>query len=246
MKTICLAGFSSLLGNRAYHARQLRRSSQNLVRLFLLITLIWILAGSQRLIAQRNADEARSLVGSFASTVYNLAWPTAHYEGATMGIPQRIGRGYDVPIVLYGRSGISDGPLWLEIVFELRDGELYNVRLGRDNAILMRPFETLQIVGTLGLAIAQEVMDDSDRDRIVGTWRGVNGTFTYMADGRVLCAWDSGSRETVAWSIDDGTLTWQWASGSIHRYSIARIGQNDQELRSLRDGRVWTLQRIGY
>lgn len=223
--------------------RNFRRSKHRPTLLFLIIVL-WMMTGSQRLVAQRNQEEARSLVSSLAATVYNLAWPTAHYEGVTMGIPQRVGRGYDVPIVLYGRSGISDGLLWLEIVFELRDGELYNVRLGGDNAVLRRPFETLTIVGTLGLAVAQEVMDDSDRDRIAGTWRGVNGTFTYMRDGRVLCEWDNGHRETVAWMIDGGTLTWQWASGGIHRYSIVRIGQNEQQVRSLRDGQVWTLQRI--
>jgi hypothetical protein len=120
------------------------------------VTLAWLAFGSAPLSAQQSEREARGVVNSMAGTIYNLAWPTAEYQGVTLGGPQRMYNGWDVPIYLYGKSAFSGDLLWLEVVVELRNGSLHDVRLGRDNAIIARPFATLATTAAIVAAVIEE------------------------------------------------------------------------------------------
>ena len=96
------------------------------------------------------------MVASMAGTIYNLAWPTAQYEDFTLGEPQRMDNGWDVPVVLYGRSAFGDGILWLELDLELRNGSLRDIRLGRDNHLLAPPFATLATTAAIVAAVVEQ------------------------------------------------------------------------------------------
>jgi hypothetical protein len=151
-------------------------------------------------------------------------------------------QGYDVPIVLYGRSGWDGGQLWLELVIELRNGAISDVRLGRDNAILARPFSTL----AAGVAIAQEIHDQRDGSMLIGTWRDENSVFTYSADGRFRCVWDTGDSAEGVWTVKSDVLTWRYANGNVTQYAVEYIGENEHRTRSASDGVVWTARRVRY
>jgi YARHG domain len=108
----------------------------------LFVALAWLAFGSAPLSAQSERD-ARGIVHSIAGTIYKLAWPTAEYHGITLGELQRVRNGWDIPIILYGKSAVSGGLLWLRLDMELRNGSLYDVRVVEHNAVLRRPFETI-------------------------------------------------------------------------------------------------------
>jgi hypothetical protein len=228
------------LANRRLHGFPLQRAIQLAAFLF----VIWMGAGPAPLSAQRNESEARGIVGSLGAAVYNLAWPTAIYDGVTISQFQRVSQGFDVAIVLYGRSGINDGLLWIELVFELRNGALHDVRLGRDNHILVAPFETMRAVGRVGLAIVESVQDDQRREMLVGTWRDENSVFTYTADGWWRCDWDSGSSSAGRWTLQNGTLSWYFPDGTEIRYALVAVSTNEHRIRDVDSGTVWTARRL--
>lgn len=122
----------------------------------LLVALAWLAIGSAPLSAQQSEREARGMMGSIAGTIYNLAWPTAEYQDFSLGALQRMDDGWDVPIVLYGKSAFSGGLLWLELVVELRHGSLHDIRLGRNNAVIAPPFATLATTALVVAAVIEQ------------------------------------------------------------------------------------------
>ncbi|HEV7590338.1 MAG TPA: hypothetical protein VGO40_19665 [Longimicrobium sp.] len=246
------------------------------LRIAVLVALAWLAIGSAPLSAQRSEREARGIVSSIAGTIYNLAWPTAEYQDLTLGEVQRIDNGWDVPIVLYGRSAFGGGMLWLELVVELRNGSLHDIRLGRDNHILAPPFATLATTAAIVAAIVEQQqaqgapgttqravmapspapaaplsMSPEEHDRrdaamLVGTWRDENSVFTYYADGRMTCVWNSGRRMYGSWSIHSDTLTWHYADGDDDASVLESLSTYEHRTRNLSDGSVWNARRIRY
>ncbi len=109
--------------------------------------------------AQANEEEARGLVDGLAALVYEIGWPTATYTGYRAGSLQRMPNGYDVTVRLEGISAFSGGPLWMDLVLEFRNHNLFDVRVVRHNALLQRPFATAEAVGELLVAAAEALAE---------------------------------------------------------------------------------------
>jgi hypothetical protein len=87
-------------------------------------------------------DEVRSFVNSVAKGIYFAAWPTATYRSVALDDVQFAANGFDASIKLSGKSAFGGGDLWLKLVFVVRNGQLIDIRVGENNAILAQPFQT--------------------------------------------------------------------------------------------------------
>jgi hypothetical protein len=115
----------------------------------ILVFAFLALGASAHLQAQtRDEDGVRSFVDSIAAATYAAAWPTASYKKASIKSTSWVEGGYDVSVRLLGESAFG-GDLWLDLVFEIRNGGLSNVRIGGHNAILVPPFETTKALGAV-------------------------------------------------------------------------------------------------
>ena len=232
---------------------------RRLLRPATVVLLLWLTAGPASAAAQRTEREARGFVESIASVVYHTAWPTATYEGLSFGAPSRVGRGYDVPIRLYGRSGFGGGRLWMELVLELRDGRLSGLHVRRHNAVLAPPFATAAAIGDALVAVGNSMAEErvpapppttrTAYDRrvasyLVGTWRDENSVFTYRADGRWWSEWESGSSAGGAWTVRGDTLTWYFDSGTVHAYVLRYVDADEHLMYAERTGEVWRARRL--
>jgi uncharacterized membrane protein len=109
---------------------------------------------------QDSASGFKDFVDSVGKSLYFLAWPTATYEGVDLvGIAPN-GDAVDITVHLYGKSAFSDGPLWVDTVVEIRNGQITDLRWGRNNAILAAPGSTIKAMAE---ALAQ-VNADYQRD----------------------------------------------------------------------------------
>jgi hypothetical protein len=223
------------------------------VALFLLAA--WIAVGATPLVGQRSEGEARGIVGSIAGTIYNLAWPTAQYEDFTLGELRRVDNGWDVPIVLYGKSAFSGGPLWLELVLELRNGSLYDIRLGRDNHILAPPFATL---ATTAAIVAAVIESESQQQGQVAQGNPQRTTFTPTPAPDPAAAAEEHDRRDAQMLVGtwqdqnsmftyyaDGRLYCEWTSGE-RMYGYWSIHSDTLTLRS-DDGHraLYVLEALG-
>jgi uncharacterized membrane protein len=89
----------------------------------------------------------QGFVDAVGKSLYFLAWPTAIYEGVDFGGVAADGDAVDVTIRLYGRSAFSNGPLWVNTVIVVRNGEISDVRWGQNNAVLAAPGSTIKAWG---------------------------------------------------------------------------------------------------
>jgi uncharacterized membrane protein len=80
-------------------------------------------------------------------SLYFLAWPTAKYQRANFGSVTAAANGADVVFRLYGKSAFDDGELWTDVVLQIRNGEVSDLKWGRNNALLMAPGGTMKAVG---------------------------------------------------------------------------------------------------
>ncbi len=108
------------------------------------------LAAPAALHARDSSD--RDFVDSIAEFVFALAWPTATYESVGFGESRLIPGGAEIAFRLHGTSAWGGGPLWVDVVLEVRNGEVTDLRWGQHNAILAAPGETVK---ALGQALAQ-------------------------------------------------------------------------------------------
>jgi hypothetical protein len=132
------------------------------------------------------------------------------------------------------------GDLWVELVVQLRDGDLYDIRVRDHNAILVPPFETAI---SIGQAIA-ESNQANRRSMLVGTWRDENSVYTFTAGGRWSAEWDNGNSARGSWSLQGTTLTWYFDSGTVIRYRLDSISPDAHRTTSLGSGQVWNARRI--
>jgi hypothetical protein len=108
-----------------------------------------LLAGPFARPAQADDDRSvyREFVDGIGETVFFFAWPTAQYERVSFQGFRDASGGADVLFRVHGRSAFSDGPLWVDVVLELRNGEVRDLRFGNHNALLAAPGETMRALG---------------------------------------------------------------------------------------------------
>ena len=99
--------------------------------------------------AQQDTDERRiqRFVDDVGKTLYFLAWPFAKYEGVRFNGLSRVAGGADAKLTLSGISALDGDDLWTEVVLEIRNGRISNVRWGRHNALVFKPGETVSALG---------------------------------------------------------------------------------------------------
>lgn len=115
-----------------------------IILIFALPLCLWGEEGS------RNSYE--KFADAVGETLYFLAWPTAEYERVTFGGFSFATGGADISFRLHGRSGFSGDHLWVDVILEVRNGEITNIRWGDNNAILAQPGT---IMAAMGEALAQ-------------------------------------------------------------------------------------------
>ena len=115
--------------------------------LLVYISFILLLAVPPAGFGRELDSSSKSFVDSIAETVYGFAWPTAKYERVSFGEISREGDSTLISFRLHGKSGFNDGPLWVDVVIELRNGEIEDLRWGRHNALLAPPGATMKALG---------------------------------------------------------------------------------------------------
>lgn len=133
--------------------------SRHLVQALLALIFALTLAAPPHLPAQQqqpNRDSIATYVNSVGKLIYNLAWPTATYRDVSIGSFQLQPGGFDVGIRLNGISAFDNDALWLELVLQVRNGAFYDMKLGRNNAILMQPFATVSAFGAATAMLAKQ------------------------------------------------------------------------------------------
>jgi uncharacterized membrane protein len=124
--------------------------------IFLLINFLFLHSVFAKTVEEK---EARGFVGSMAAIVYSAAWPTATYESWEIKSFSPLYNGLDVLVKLSGKSAFG-GKLWLEIMFEFRDGTFHDIRVVNHNAILMKPFVTSITIAGITVKLAEEYSKD--------------------------------------------------------------------------------------
>lgn len=125
------------------YTRQTARPTRSLAVLFIL-TLFLSFGLAEPAHAQgTSTHEEESFVYSVGEFLFGLAWPTATYEKVRFGGARAVRGGQDIWMTLYGTSAFSGGELWVELVLEVRNGRIYDLRWGRHNGILAAPGETV-------------------------------------------------------------------------------------------------------
>ncbi len=106
--------------------------------------------------AQSSSDEAwyRSFVHSIGKTLFFCAWPTDTYDHMEFGGIDWKSNGADVTVVLHGNSWL-EGKVWTEVVTEIRNGSVTNLRFGRNNG-LIKPGTTIKMTGQALAALNDE------------------------------------------------------------------------------------------
>lgn len=129
--------------------------------LMLIAAMLMTLGTTGQAQAAEDRDEAVGMVGAVCQTVYAFAWPTAEYTDARLRRVVEVKNGFNVIVRLRGKSAFSGGTLWLDLQFEVRDGGFSGLRVRGHNAILADPFETVETLGEVLVAIVDEVNSQS-------------------------------------------------------------------------------------
>lgn len=105
--------------------------------------------------------EARGFLSSVAATVFGAAWPTATYKEWGINSIQPVQGGLDIDVRFNGLSGLSGGELWLDLIFQFRQGSLHDIRIRNHNALLFPPFATTRTLASLAVEMAKEYSTSS-------------------------------------------------------------------------------------
>lgn len=129
------------------------------LRVAVAILLVVLSAGAAS--AQRSDDTSeRSFVASVAATVYGLAWPSATYEDWSVRSVAPRPNGLDIVARLTGESTFG-GKLWLDLVFEFRNGGFSDLGIAGHSPSLFPPFATTTTIGALAMELASTVANSS-------------------------------------------------------------------------------------
>jgi uncharacterized membrane protein len=119
----------------------------NAVRRHSAILVVVILVCPVLSFADHAERQQHNFVNSIGEFVFALAWPTATYERARFGDIESIEGGIEVSFRLHGKSAFGGGPLWVDVVLEIKGGQVTDLRWGRHNGILAAPGETIKVLG---------------------------------------------------------------------------------------------------
>jgi uncharacterized membrane protein len=201
-----------------------------------LLELISLLAYTPSLLAAESTY--RGFVDSVAESLFFLAWPTATYESVEFGDVEFLSSGADVSFRLHGKSSFDDGPLWVDVVIEVRNGEITDLRWGRNNAVLAQPGSTIK-------ALAEEldrINNERSRSQASSTAAGLGYQFTNRCSRSVELAihymdtsgrwqtegwWTFAPGESASLNNNAGRLT----SNKATWYFYARTSDNAWEWR---------------
>jgi hypothetical protein len=209
----------------------------------ILIILMGLATHPVDLIAQRNESEARTLAGSLASVTFNLGWPTATFEGYSFGHLQQVSGGFDVSVRLHGKSALGEGTLWMNVVLELRNGVLTNLRVDDHNAAIFAPFASVQLFSSV---IADILRDQRDEALLIGTWQDESNIYTYSENKRVTCVGASPCNADGDWTIRNRTLTVSNPDAHMFHFAVEFVDQREHRIRDLQSGMTRTARRVNY
>jgi hypothetical protein len=181
-----------------------RRSSSRWLCLIAILSAMLLFPGG--LWCQDSGESGfKDFVDSLGKSLYFMAWPTAQYEGVTFGGVSSSEDAKYITFRLYGKSAFDDGPLWVDTIIEVRNGQITDLRWGRNNAILAAPGSTIT---AMGQALAQ-LNEDYQRSHHPAE-QGFGYFFTNQCNKPVSLAILykdlSGQWQTAGW--------WQFAPGA--------------------------------
>src|ERR1700722_5036310 len=92
------------------------------------------------LVSAQSGDEAwyKRFINSIGKMMFFYAWPTDTYDYMEFGNIDWKKSGADVSVVLHGTSWL-EGKTWTEVVVEIRNGQVTNMRFGRYGGALWAP-----------------------------------------------------------------------------------------------------------
>lgn len=195
------------------------------------ICMILLLSSPPYLWAEDDSEDSfKKFVHGMGETLYFLAWPTAEYERAGFGGVSFTSNGADVSFRLHGKSGFDGGHLWVDVVVEIRNGEITDLRWGDNNAILAQPGATIKAMGEVLAELNKEYsQSQGGGSRQSGTSQGYRYYFTNNCSRPVTLAIRyrdvAGQWRTEGW--------WKFAPGAGNYLSSS----THQELRS--NSAVW-------
>lgn len=107
---------------------------------------------------QSNDDDGswQKFVDSVGEAVYKFAWPTATYERVNFQGVAKTSDGVEVKIRAHGISAFDNGPLWTDVILQVRNGKIDDIRWGENNAILAAPGQTMKALGSLLVELNKE------------------------------------------------------------------------------------------
>lgn len=131
-------------------------SSACLLILSLFLLCLPAVTGAQDGPNKNSRNAIAAFIDSIAETTYNLAWPTATYRKYEIVDFKVADSGFDVIVKLSGISAFDNSDLWMKLGFAFRGGDLKNVWVVDDNAILSAPFQTMKELGKLAADLAKQ------------------------------------------------------------------------------------------
>lgn len=112
------------------------------------------------LLAKNSADKDvswyKNFINNIGEALYFSAWPTATYKEVTLEGISRAYDGVNIKVKLHGKSAFDESSLWTEVIVEVRDGEIKDIKWGKNNAILAQPGETITGFGELLVELNKE------------------------------------------------------------------------------------------
>lgn len=188
---------------RSYYPRRL------CFKIMILIALLSLYATQS--LARDSSDEDISWIKQFVNGIgemlYFSAWPTATYKGVSFeGLSREYG-GLNIKIKLHGISSFDDSSLWTEVILVMREGEIRDIKWGKNNAILFQPGETMIVLGELLVEINKEYNRTKQRESpselyyIACIINKVNGKVNYQYRWGNEADWTSNS-------LDENTSYW--------------------------------------
>lgn len=184
------------------------RLHQYLRWLILALFLLPVLSAS----AQNDNSDVRNFVDSIAKPIYALAWPTATYREFSIDGIESVEGGYNVSVRLSGNSYFGGGDLWVDLIFLIRNWSLADVKIGRDNALLMPAFGTLRAAGAIAKAYAeQQAAEKAAAARAQANPPGQAAQPARLAAGALCIRNPSGA---------DVTFDYHWGTAEPQRYTI--------------------------
>lgn len=138
--------------------RHIALRGQRVIAIHLAVLILCALWGGGLASAQSNDDGAgwQKFVDGVGAAVYKFAWPTATYQSVGFEGISRTADGVDVKIRVRGISAFDDGPLWTDVILQVRNGKIDDIRWGANNAVLAAPGETMKALGALLVELNKE------------------------------------------------------------------------------------------